>query len=119
MEIRYVNYLAKGKFRQPVFVWYKIRVRSNLEGIATFFVHRLPQTPMLWTVSEEKTGLSIGGEHSTRHASIAAARDALNERTVDAFKDARDSVLKTHGCLVGDLPDVPVDLQSKVTFDER
>ena len=48
MKIRYIHCRSQQKnFRQPILVWYKVRVRSDLAGIATFFAHRVPHKPTM------------------------------------------------------------------------
>lgn len=82
-------------------------MKSDLEGIATFFVHRRPHKPSMWTVSEEICGAHIAGEHVTRHAAIDAAKAKLEPVTAEQFKIQQQKALKFMGCPVVDLPDLP------------
>ncbi len=105
MKIRYIHCRFEQKnFRQPILVWYRVRMRSDLEGIATFFVHRRPHKPSMWTVSEELSGAHIGGERVTRHAAVDAAKAKLETVTVNKFKISRAKALKFLGAPIIDLP---------------
>ncbi len=107
MKIRYIHCRSQQKnFRQPILTWYKMKIRSDLAGIATFFAHRVPHKPSVWTVSEEISGARIGGEHVTRHGAMDAARAKLESVTVDEFKYKRQRALTFLGCPVVDLPDL-------------
>lgn len=108
MAIRYIHCRSEQKnYRQPILVWYRVKMKSDLEGIATFFVHRRPHKPSVWTVSEEMCGAHIAGEHVTRYAAIHAAKTKLESVSAEAFKVARQRSLKYLGCPVIDLPDLP------------
>ncbi len=107
MKIRYIHCRSQQKnFRQPILVWYKMQVRSDLAGIATFFAHRVPHKPTMWTVSEEISGARIGGEHVTRHGAMDAARAKLQSVTVDEFQNKRRKAIEFLECPVVDLPDL-------------
>lgn len=104
MITRYVHFREDGRnYRRAVARWYLV-VAKHLPNI-TFFAHRIPWKPSMWTVSEQVSGSRAGaGEHKTRHEAITAARLKFDTVNIDEFIEKRRRAINFLGGSVSTLP---------------